>query len=160
MLHSRQRFESWLPALFDGEFHWDFLKPAFKDTKIMPMDFDAVVERRGHVLIFETKIAGKGIDIGQAITLTTAWKKGATIIQLEGKSPEDITSYALYSEIEENKNIKVGDKQLNPCDAFDIIYIVRRWFCWASGSDKPSREEWDRQIWLWDYERNSNDKNI
>ena len=75
MLKNYEKFNTWLPALFDGQFHWDFLKPAFKDTKIMPMDFDAVVERYGKFLIFETKSKGKQIDLGQKITLQISGRK-------------------------------------------------------------------------------------
>ena len=151
-INHRQRFESWLPALFDGEFDWDFLKPCFYDTKIMPMDFDAVVERRGHFLIFETKIDGKSISVGQSITLTEMWKKDTTIIQIMGKEPKEISAYQTYFESEKNKSVKVGSKELIAGDAFDVVYQVRRWFCWASGYEMPSRPDWDRQLWVIDYE--------
>ncbi len=154
MLHNRGQFESWLPACFDGEFDWDFFEASFKGTKIQPMDIDAVVERNGHVLKFETKGEGTSISLGQAITLTNEWRMGSSILHLEGKSPIAISAMALYREGEHDGTEKVGDRRLEPCDAFDVIYTVRRWFCWASGWKIPSREEWDTEIWIWDYERN------
>ena len=45
-----ERFKQASPAGFDGVFDWDFLEPAFGGTKIMPMDIDAVVERKGRIL--------------------------------------------------------------------------------------------------------------
>ena len=64
-----ERFNQAKPANFDGVFDWDFLKPAFAHTKIEPMDIDAIVERHGKVLIFETKAPDREISKGQKITL-------------------------------------------------------------------------------------------
>ena len=119
----------------------------------MPMDFDAVVERRGHTAIFETKENGKSIDTGQAITLTNEWKKGATIFHVQGKTPATIRAFRIYAEGKFQPDTKVGDWLPQKGDAFDLIYQVRRWFCWASGYQILSREEWDNELWLWDYER-------
>ena len=153
MIRHPKRFASWLPALFDGEFQWDFLLPAWKGTKIQPMDFDAVIERRGHVLIFETKVPGKSVDLGQQITLTDQWRKGATVMQLVGKSPDQISGYAIYREGEYTEGAKFGTKPIENCDAYDVVFYCRRWFCWASGLPVPTRDEWDHELWVWDYER-------
>ena len=152
-INYRSRFQSWLPALFDGEFDWDFLLPAWKDTKIQPMDFDAVLERRGHFLIYETKIKGKGVPKGQSITLTEQWKKGATIFQLEGKSAKEITGIACYWEGKYSNPTMIGDLEIKPCNAYDVVFMSRSWFCWASGWPCPTREEWDNELWLWDHEK-------
>ena len=155
MIRNQTKFETWLPALFDGQFHWDFLKPAFNGTKIEPMDFDAVVERYGKKLIFETKSQGKKIELGQAITLTNEWKDPkCTIIHLEGKTPKNITGYALYKDYEKGK--KIGDYSIIKADSFDVLYITRCWYCYASNQNIPTREQWDNQLWQWDYERNIN----
>ena len=53
MIRNRLLFDADPPAGFDGVFFWDFLKGAFDQCE--PMDLDAVVERRGHLLTFETK---------------------------------------------------------------------------------------------------------
>jgi len=151
--HSKNRFESWLPALFDGEFAWDFLDPAWKGTKIKPMDFDAVIERRKHFLVFETKIPGKDIEKGQRITLTELWRTGFfTIIVLSGKKPEEINGMAIYAEGKSDGS-EVGSKKLEICNAYDVIFRVRCWFCWASGDPIPTRDEWDNELFLWDYDR-------
>jgi len=158
MIKHRETFNQWLPALFDGEFEWDFLNPVWHGTKITPMDFDAVVERYGHFLIFETKKDNKGVDLGQSISLTAMWKKGTTIFQIAGKTAEDITGYQIYEETEatlpENKEVMVGSRPLIPGDAFDVVYQAARWFCWAQRKPIPSREEWDNRLWIWDNERN------
>ena len=153
MLHNRLRFESWLPALFDGEFDWDFLLPAFKETKIRPMDFDAVIERKGKILIFETKIPGKNIELGQALTLTDQWRKGATIFVLSGKTPQTIDGMATYASSQFTESLKIGDFPLKPSDFTEVLFQTRRWFCWANGWDQPSREIWERELWWWDYDR-------
>lgn len=152
MLKNKAKFDLWLPALFDGQFHWDFLKPAFYGTKVMPMDFDAVIERYSSCLIFETKDNGKNISLGQSLTLTNQWKRpDTTIIHVQGKSQQDITGCAIYSDYEPGK--QVGDYEMTKVNAFDLIYITQRWFCMASNWQCPTREEWDRQLWLWDYDR-------
>jgi hypothetical protein len=159
MLHSRNRFESWLPALFDGEFDWDFLLPAWSGTKIQPMDFDAVIERRGKFLIFETKTPGKSVEVGQSITLTKQWEYGATIFLVSGKAPAEINGLKIYPGTKFNQETPVGffDKirkrpigALPQADAFDVIYRARCWMCWASGDPIPIRSQWDRELWLWD----------
>jgi hypothetical protein len=153
VLHNRPRFEQWLPALFDGLFHWDFLTPAFNGTKITPMDFDAVIERKGHVLIFETKITGKKVDIGPSITLTDQWRKGATIFCVSGKTAESIDGMACYWEGGYEKGVTVGEKALVPVKWDDVLFQTRRWFCHADGITEPTREQWDTELWRWDFER-------
>lgn len=154
MLHSRGRFEQWLPALFDGEFDWDFLLPAFNGTKITPMDVDCCIERKSHFLMFETKDDGQAIAQGQRITLTNLWRNGATtIVHLQGKTPREISAYALYSEWEEDKSCDIGSRELRPANAPDVLFLTRRWYCRVDGKRAPSREEWDRELWTWDYNR-------
>lgn len=130
----------------------------------MPMDFDGVVERYGHVLIFETKNEGKEIDPGQRITLTDQWKKGATIFVVSGKTPEKITGIAQYWEKKYQQGVSVGDLPLKECESNDVVYFTRRWFCKASGLSIPTREQWDAEIkadalppdlaaWVADYEK-------
>jgi len=103
--------------------------------------------------MFETKTTGKEIEVGQAITLTTLWRLGITIIHLEGKTPEDITGFAIYSEWDEPKNYDVGSKKIAAGNSFDLIHRVRQWFCKASDFQPPNRESWDNELWLWDNER-------
>ena len=150
MIKHPDKFSSWLPALFDGQFHWEFLKPAFGDTRIEPMDFDAVVERRGKMLILETKQPGVDILLGQALTLTQAWRMGASIMVVSGKTPQTIDGFAIYSG---PVDCQVGDKPIKPADWTDVLYAVRRWYCMADGQPAPSREEWDNDLWLWDHAR-------
>jgi hypothetical protein len=159
-IRNPDNFATWLPALFDGQFHWDFLFPAFRvpfadgrgmSDKFQPMDFDSVVERNGRILIFETKDPGKAIPKGQAITLGAAWIMGATIFHVCGKRPQEISGMAVYAATEPDKTDMIGIRPLTPCDATDVIYRVRRWMCWANGEAAPSRETWDNQIWLWDH---------
>lgn len=153
MIRNRNRFAEWLPAGFDGEFDWDFILPAFTGTKIEPMDFDAVIERNGFKLVIETKQPDKRIPLGQSITLTSAWKKdGYTIFHVTGKTAPAIEGLAIYDGWEGRKAGAVGDRPLKPCNAPDILFAVRRWFCKADGVAGPTREEWDRQLWLMDYD--------
>lgn len=172
MLLHKSAFDTWLPALFDGQFHWDFLLPAWIGTRIEPMDvdaqftidgdgnvsdeahdIDAKIERRSHRLIFETKMPGRKIDKGPRITLTEEWKIGATVLFLAGKTAEQIKGYAVYREGQYAGKSIPEKPELTPGDAFDVIYLCRKWFLWSQGLPCPNRNDWDNQLWTWDYER-------
>ena len=157
-IRNKDKFGEWLPAGFDGQFHWDFLFPAFRvpftdgngmSPAFQPMDIDSVVERKGHLIIFETKEPGKAIDKGQQITLQTIWRKGATIVHLSGKSPIDICGMAVYGEREPDKTIPVGSKPLVPCDFTDVVFLMRQWMCWVNEDPIPRREDWENDWWNW-----------
>jgi hypothetical protein len=68
-LKYRTAFEGSLPAGFDGEFNWDWMRNLFP-RGIMPMDFDGVIEIGGHFGVFETKDYGVPIPKGQYHTLS------------------------------------------------------------------------------------------
>lgn len=157
MLHSRDRFNQWQPALFDGEFDWDFLSAAFQPTRIMPMDFDAVIERNGHVLIFETKAPGTALQTGQILTLTNEWRRGSTIFHVEGKTPPTISKLASYWEGACKNGTQFGSVPLRNADYADLLFQVRRWFCRANDKTPPTREEWDLELWRWDHTRSQCD---
>ena len=78
-------------ANFDGVFDWSWTQGCFGDTKITPTDFDGVVERNGHYLIFETKKPGVPVPRGQQWALERLRKaKSFTIMIIWGKeTPED-----------------------------------------------------------------------
>jgi len=127
-----ERFAQAKPAGFDGIFDWDFLKPAFIGTKIEPMDIDGVVERRGKVLLFETKAQGKDIPMGQRITLERLILIGRGDIHLMilyGKTEKDISAveewYFSGGKVVKNPIIK--------CDATYILRCVKFWFDYANG---------------------------
>jgi len=87
-LYNEDAFQRSPSAGFDGIWDWDFLKGAFGPT-IMPMDIDALVERRGHFVIFETKKTGVEIPQGQKIALGKLIELGRghiTLIVVFGKS--------------------------------------------------------------------------
>lgn len=77
-------------AGFDGVFDWSWTDGCFGQTKITPMDFDGLVERKGNFILFETKGVGVPIPKGQMYTFKSAYELNCfTIIFIEGKtSPE------------------------------------------------------------------------
>ena len=106
---------------FDGVFDWSWTKGCFGETKITPMDFDGVVERHCHYLIFETKDVGKDIPRGQTITLNNLQRpKTFTVMNVWGKSaPEKM-------------------EIVNPVGDIITVYTidkmkeyVSRWYEWA-----------------------------
>ena len=130
-------FFAGLAAGFDGVFEWDFLLPAFyqsdREKQIEPMDWDAVVERRGKFLVFETKDGEVPIPLGQQITLESAVKNGGVnqyhIIILRSKTPEEINGWDAWHKGESGKVLK---KHFTG-DSAELIKYCRRWFLWASG---------------------------
>ena len=96
MIRNYAEFSRALPAGFDGEFQWDFLKGAFGPT-IEPMDFDAVVERRGHFLVFETKNDSQEMSSGQEIALTSLFRPRSFEIVLCEKDPADIRHWTIWT---------------------------------------------------------------
>jgi len=124
-----KRFEEAAAAGFDGIFDWDFLLPAFEPTKIAPMDWDAVIERRGSFLVFETKQPGASIPDGQRYALEAAVRTGNfTIIILFAKTALDICGWEVWFLI----NDRVVKKQLRG-NSKELTSFVRRWFLKASG---------------------------
>lgn len=122
----KETFDKMKPANYDGFFDWDFLLPAFKGTKIEPMDIDGVVERRGNILMFETKNIGIDIPLGQKITLETFIKLGKgkiTIFVLYGKSADTIKGM-------EEWNYCKGKiiKNTIECDMSYVLLMVESWF--------------------------------
>jgi hypothetical protein len=132
-----ERFKQAFPAGFDGVFDWDFLEPAFGGTKIMPMDIDAVVERKGRILLFETKADSKQIPVGQRITLETFLKIGKgliTVFIVYGKTPETITGLEEWH-FSTKKN-SVMKKDFVSCDSDYVMKRVTKWFKWADRQEE------------------------
>lgn len=125
-------FHDALPANFDGIFDWDFLLPAFAGTKIEPTDIDAVVERFGRFLIFETKEPDKGIPDGQRIMLENLIKLGRGkihVIILYGKTQASICRI-------EDWRYHKGQviKEPKDCDATYVLEGTKKWF---QGANRP-----------------------
>jgi len=162
MIRNMEKFNTWLPAGFDGEFQWEFITWAFNGTKITPMDYDAVIERKGHRLIMETKEKGKKVDLGQAITLMNEWRLGATILQISGKCPEEINGYWLFKEGGWTFNDAVMNKEKTFVKAewMDISYLVHRWYHWANKSTPMPRVEFEDYMWRCDYDKKEDELTV
>lgn len=120
--HPRGFAES-APPGFDGVFDWSWTLDAFAGTKIQPMDIDAIVERNGQFLIFETKDEGVQIPRGQMITLERLHQiRCVSLFLVWGKErfKHGQFWYPACSRREEVVGVESA-KQL-----------VRRWFAWAS----------------------------
>lgn len=144
MINNRDRFAAWPPAGFDGIFHWDFLLPggltregAFRGTAISPMDFDAAVERFRSFLVYETKVPGTSMPLGQRRTLESLMTLGThecclhqdggpfTIIYLEGKTPQTITRADLWLP---NGEKVVAPNLTPPAGVRRVFEYSRDWF--------------------------------
>jgi hypothetical protein len=111
---------------FDGVFPWgwiiDEIKKVDPKSKITPTDFDCVVERNSHYLVFETKNVGKEIDIGQVIALNNLkHPKSFTVIKIWGKENP--------VKMEINKQ---SGEIINVTDFNEMKSWVNRWFKMAN----------------------------
>jgi len=127
----QRAFDQSLPPGYDGVFDWDFLKPAFNGTKIEPMDIDALVERRGRFLIFETKTPNKETPQGQLIALEQLIKLGRGNIHLFflwGKTIETIVAMEEWS----YRNGAIVKSDRVDCDGVYVLKRVSAWFKYAN----------------------------
>ena len=139
MIRNVAKFQEWLPAGFDGQFHWEFLKGAFGPA-IMPMDFDGVIERNGRFLVLETKSSENvSIPIGQRRSLKAACKTGFfSVMVIYGKSQESITAYSVWHKDRE-------DNRKGNCN--DVYTAAAKWYEWVNLLEKPTYEdEWIGKI--------------
>ena len=109
----------------DGVFPWGWIIDSIKNvnprSKITPMDFDAVVERNSHYLVFETKDVGVNIEMGQLITLNNLkHPKSFTVMKLWGKENPQIMEITLRN------NEKIIVYALN-----EMKELVSDWYRWA-----------------------------
>ena len=97
----------------------------------MPMDFDAVVERKGHFLVFETKDAGVPIKDGQRRTLTELITLPQfTVIILRGKREADVDGFTVWQH---------GRVSRHPhANADELRAYCRAWFAWADQHERTS----------------------
>ncbi len=120
-------------AGFDGLFEWDFLFPAFEYVRsdgatrhCKPMDFDAVVERGGRFLVFETKEGDAPIPGAQVQALERAVLTGHfLVIILRAKTPEPVTGWDVWA-LSAKTGLMV--KQHREGDANALVRFCRNWF--------------------------------
>jgi len=126
MIKNEEYFNASKPAGFDGVFNWDFI--TFRGN-IKPMDIDAIVERRGHFLVFETKrLDNTEIPRGQKITLSRLHDSmKVTIIVLHGKCENDITK--IYAYPEKGKGMRIDFKDGKQ----SVQMLVDAWQAYANG---------------------------
>jgi hypothetical protein len=124
MIYNESNFKADLPAGYDGRFDWDVFKSSkcFGETKIEPMDFDGVVERKQNYLIFESKDLGKCVPKGQSITLNNLRvAKSFTVVTIWPKSPPFHKMDILYQ-----------SGALQEILGHDnIIEKIKSWYLWA-----------------------------
>ncbi len=113
---------------FDGIFHWGWVLDAIGytsgDTNIQPMDFDGVIERHHHYLIFETKDVHASISQAQQWTLGRLNQaKSFTIMKVWGKESPQRTELERISTVPPITYHGQGTEEAKA--------LVRRWFTWA-----------------------------
>lgn len=131
-------FSKSTPPWADGVLYWNWIEEAFRDTKIKPMDFDAVVERNGHFLIIESKNPGVDIPQGQMITLEHLWQLGRfTIFFVWGK----VNVMGMYIWWPPNSNAyRQSISHVTPDIATRYVYQWRQ--CAEGKLDWPIKPNW------------------
>jgi len=136
MINYPDKFKQAQPAGFDGVFDWDFLLPAFKGTNIKPMDIDGTVERKGKILLYETKDPDKQIPLGQTITLNTFLEIGLgkiNVFVLYGKTPSEIVGMEEWFWGKNSKGIyTINHSPIVECNADYVLERTSQWFKWAN----------------------------
>lgn len=133
MIYSPENFNANLPAGFDGQFDWDIFKESgcWGNGKINLMDFDGVVERNNHFIVFETKDDGKSVSTGQKITLDSLrFAKTFTVVYLWPKYPP-------FKKME----IQFHNGKTQIIEGHDeIIKKIKSWYEYANNKDsKPDK---------------------
>ncbi len=116
------------PAGFDGAFHWAWANECFPNPKDRLMDIDGFKDRRGQILIFETKDLGVKIPLGQMIGLKTLHRTGVVAVMLVwGKEEPDNGEFWFPRSPKIIKWSGVKEAQ----------DLVRRWYNWADRGAHP-----------------------
>ena len=141
MIYSEKAFNESLPAQYDGLFDWDWMANCFGESKIMPMDIDGVVERKGNFLKFESKEVGKAIPMGQLFTLQAYHRLECfTVLFVYGKkTPEMLASWDAPDfrsgvVMDETKPVKVTVLQAQN--------YVAAWYRYADSNPKYPKGRW------------------
>lgn len=117
----------------DGVFDWSWTQGCFGNTKISPMDWDGVVERRGNFLVFETKDIGVPIPDGQMYTLESAYRLNCfTLFFIQGKTlPEMALAWC-------QPGFSSGTKmnEYAEIDADRAHHFVSSWFEYATANPR------------------------
>lgn len=126
-----ERFKRAKPANFDGVFEWDWLESAFTG-KIKPMDIDAIIERKGYFLCFETKDIGVEIPDGQRFLFTRLIKllpERITLFILRGKTKDTIKGMVMWGY---NKKRVFYKKDYPDADGDFVWKKANDWFNWVN----------------------------
>ena len=107
---------------------WDFtpLNGCFGRTGIKVSDIDGIVERKGHLLVIETKRPGEGMEKGQRLLFAEFVRQGHTVVIVTGRSMED------YETVE-----TMDAKGERHQEDRSITELVSNWFVMADNSPDP-----------------------
>lgn len=125
-----EAFKNSPAAGFDGTFDWSWTEGCFGKTKITPMDFDGVVERKGNFIVFETKDKGLTVPQGQLITLGRFWERGGvTVLFVYGKMKLERCIYVLPRK--SNRPSPISGELIGVEKAQDF---VKKWYAHADNN--------------------------
>jgi hypothetical protein len=115
-------------AFMNGFWDWEILDGCFGETRIKPTDIDGCVERKGHILMFETKRPGVSIPMGQELMFKTMVEKAkAVVIVAWGEKDEPEKLKVFSSKHPTGKEMPKGDID-------ELRRIVSLWYERADSS--------------------------
>lgn len=134
MLKNKQFFDGSLPAGFDGLFEWTALSnqafPKYSNEDFM--DVDAVMEKNGRFLHFETKSAFSKIPMGQQITINAYHQLGCItyiflLFETDEKNLNKIAGIGvMYPNDNRRKTFEI--KHLDYVQRFNLLVkLVKQW---------------------------------
>ncbi len=117
-------------AGFDGAFHWEWVNECFPNPKDTLMDIDGFKDRRGQMLVFESKDPGVEIKQGQMIGLKTLHKTGVVAVMLVwGKEAPQHGEFWFPG----------SSKTVEWAGVIEAQDLVRRWYNWADSGGRKGR---------------------
>ncbi|MCB0185752.1 MAG: hypothetical protein KDE31_15900 [Caldilineaceae bacterium] len=119
-----------LDRFIQGLWNWDPISEVLPG-KARVGDIDGCLERRGKLLMLETKAPGAAIPTGQAIMFDNLRKTGVVstiIIWGRQNQPEAMEIYAQN---------QICPKR--PATMDDVRAAVRQWYTWASQQPRPEQ---------------------
>lgn len=103
---------------------WSFLNDCFGTTGIRVSDLDGAVERKGHLLILETKLPGQNVPVGQSRMFDALRAQGASVLIIWGHRNQ-------------TEAVCWWPRKVVPATNEHVRYFVRQWFEWADQGFVP-----------------------
>lgn len=133
-------FQESLPPGFDGVVEWQWMidieKMVSPKSRITPTDIDIAVERKGHILFFETKEMGVKVGFGQLELLRVATGNKQRAVILWGSKDSKVQNWQRWAHRFDGRWSKASS-----CSNDDVHHFYEAWRrCAEHGDMGPLRD--------------------